>query len=29
MVNEYLYKVKECNPLDDVRTYLRCLRGGK
>jgi glutamyl-tRNA reductase len=29
MVNEYLYKVKECNPLDDVRTYLKCLRGGK
>jgi Glutamyl-tRNA reductase len=29
MVNEYLYKVKECNPLNDVRTYLKCLRGGK
>jgi len=27
MVNDYLYKVKDCNPLEDVRTYLKCLRG--
>ena len=27
MVNDYLYKVKDENPLEDVRTYLKCLRG--
>ena len=27
MVNDYLYKVKDCNSLEDVRTYLKCLRG--
>jgi glutamyl-tRNA reductase len=27
MVNDYLYKVKDSNSLEDVRTYLKCLRG--
>ena len=27
MANDYLYKIKDSNSVEDVLTYLKCLRG--